>query len=391
MLDASIYNQKPQSFADAMGPWVQMLQAKQNIEQSQATTANMQAQNPGIIAESAMKQKQAAGQAWLTDNAAKFKNEDGSINMSGLVNAAKSSGHVDLAQQIALNDAKQLSDYATAKINEATATFAPQTAKATADKSSAEAARAATDAVASTWGHLSTFLKGLPPDQQAQAYMAQRDQLMKLNPNVFTPATLPEYNGKNMKEVRAALESGSMTPEVTKNLELGFGTLGVSQKQAETSRIGTVAPIVERAVGAAGAAQVYQNGVKAVESLGIKPTMLGTAIQQTISKFGLQDPRVQQLQAAIDTYNAENGTKLSLADAPGAINVLRQAGANKKAAATVPQASGVPNAVPQPEAAPVAPAAQARREAPPQALQFLKAHPEKAADFKAKYGYLPGQ
>lgn len=229
MLDASIYNQKPQSFADAMSPWVQMAQARQNIEQSQAATANMQAQNPGIIAESAMKQKQAAGQAWLTDNAAKFKNEDGSINMSGLVNAAKSSGHVDLAQQIALNDAKQLSDYATAKINEATATYAPQASKAAADKASADAASATTDAVAKTWGHMSTFLKGLPPEQQAQAYMLQRAALMQQNPVVFNNATLPEYNGKNMPAIQAALEKGSMTPEVTKNLELGFGTLGVSQ------------------------------------------------------------------------------------------------------------------------------------------------------------------
>lgn len=355
MLDASIYQNQAQqkSFADAMMPWAQLAQAKQNIEQSQAATAILQAQKQGIVAESALQAKKAAGQAWLTENSPKFTKEDGSVDMTKLVNAAKAAGHIDLAQTIALNDAKQLSDYATAKINEATATYAPQTSKASADKASAEAASATTNAVANAWGHMSTFLRGLPVDQQAQAYMAQRDALMRANPTVFNNATLPEYNGKNMPAIQSALEKGSMTPEVMKNLELGFGTLGVSQKQAETSRIGTVTPILERAAGAAGAAQVYQNGVKAVEAMGIKPTMLGTAIQQTISKFGLQDPRVQQLQAAIDTYNAENGTKLSLADAPSAINVLRQAGANKKAVANVPQASGVPNAVPQPEAAPV--------------------------------------
>lgn len=353
MLDASIYNQKPQSFADAMSPWVQMAQARQNIEQSQAATANMQAQNPGIIAESAMKQKQAAGQAWLTDNAAKFKNEDGSINMSGLVNAAKSSGHVDLAQQIALNDAKQLSDYATAKINEATATYAPQASKAAADKASADAASATTDAVAKTWGHMSTFLKGLPPEQQAQAYMLQRAALMQQNPVVFNNATLPEYNGKNMPAIQAALEKGSMTPEVTKNLELGFGTLGVSQKNAETGRIATVAPIIEKGVEAKGAAQIYQNGVRALESMGISPTMGGTKIQQMIDTYGTQDPRVQQAQAAIDQYNADNpGANLKLADGPRAFAALKQAGKIKEAKGKVAETAGAPSA-PEPAKVPV--------------------------------------
>ncbi len=79
MLDASIYNQKPQSFADAMGPWVQMLQAKQNIEQSQAATANMQAQNPGIVADSKEKARIAARNADVQKITSQFSGigEDG--------------------------------------------------------------------------------------------------------------------------------------------------------------------------------------------------------------------------------------------------------------------------------------------------------------------------
>lgn len=355
MLDASIYQNQAQqkSFADAMMPWAQLAQAKQNIEQSQAATAILQAQKQGIVAESALQAKKAAGQAWLTENSPKFKREDGSFDMSGLVNDAKAAGHIQLAQDIALNDAKQLSDYATAKINEAKATYAPQTAKADADKATADALTATTQAVAQTWGHMSTFLKGLPAEQQAQAYMAQREALMRTNPTVFNNATLPEYNGKNMKEIQSALEKGSMTPEVQKNLELGFGTLGVSQKNAETSRIATVAPIIEKGVEAKGAAQIYQNGVSALESMGISPTMAGTKIQQLIDTYGTQDPRVQQAQAAIDQYNADNpGANLKLTDGPRAFAVLKQAGKIKEAKGKVAETAGAPK-TPEPTKVPV--------------------------------------
>jgi hypothetical protein len=84
-----------------MSPWVQMAQAKQNIEQGQAATANLQAQNPGIVADSKEKARIAARNQLAQDLAAKHSvdNPDGSktLDMPSYKKALAANGLVDEA------------------------------------------------------------------------------------------------------------------------------------------------------------------------------------------------------------------------------------------------------------------------------------------------------
>ena len=112
MLDASIYqNQKPQSFADAMAPWVQMLQAKQSIEQSRAATANLQAQTPGIEADSKEKARIAARNQLAQDLAQQHTvvREDGTeeLDMPSYKRALAKNGLVDEAFNISGTELNQ--------------------------------------------------------------------------------------------------------------------------------------------------------------------------------------------------------------------------------------------------------------------------------------------
>ena len=217
---------KPANWAETMMPYVQMAGAMQNIKESQARM-------PGLEADAANKARSAAAQKWLQDNSAKYTSPDGKVDSVSLVEAFKKAGFPDFAQQYAQQDAKTSSDYAAARSAQAKAMFAEGAEKAAVDRAQAEATAAQQQTLTNTWGHLSTFLAGLPEEQQAQMYQNARSNLIKQNPTIFNDATLPPEYGP---QVRKALETGSMTPKEKGTLDISAGHLRVSEANVKIAQ-----------------------------------------------------------------------------------------------------------------------------------------------------------
>lgn len=81
--------------------------SKQSVEASKASQALTEAQIPGAAADSEVKQRALRFNAWVQQNAAKFRKPDGSVDTLGAVEAAKDAGFANEGQTLATHDLQQ--------------------------------------------------------------------------------------------------------------------------------------------------------------------------------------------------------------------------------------------------------------------------------------------
>lgn len=229
------------------------------------------------------------------------------------------------------------------------------------------------------------------------------------------PAIFPKGTTTNMEQLfeRAKVDpvgaaSFSMTPDkwIAQDIE---------QKNADTGRINALSGQINASTGAlaqkigvVGAvssgntdAALYDNGVAAVNGLrdpktGKLPENIATLRFDKLSNMIKTDPALSGLNGAIQKAQADGQTIDYSGGYEGIQQQLRLLAQTKKDAVRNLTATQAQGGRALPTTAPAAPTSGIKppgavTPAPAAALKALKDHPERAAEFKAKFGYLPGQ
>lgn len=362
----------PNGVMDATMNWAKLGQIKQSIaasqqqvEASKAAQAQTEAGTPGVAAESAIKQRAAAFNQWKTDNADKYTNSDGSLNINNFVGHANKAGFATEAQSVAASDLVNKSQAIANSTNDQNRLIAQSnyvstgathistlldTPGLTDNQKSAQLSKyvdfmnkqvpGAGDQI------LNLFGKSTPDGKitvnndaikaTATATMTKQEQVNnKINQqNANTSAQNAQTSAESTRQagvaqvsgpdarnpnseqsklaVKAAQEAGiqGIVPGVTSAADLAHLPGVAGQVEATTVPAATKSAAATGAVTETQTAQIYNNADSLVNNL-IKKGMMtnGTNVGQFISsnaaKFG-NDPDFRALQAALNQITAVN-------------------------------------------------------------------------------------
>ena len=395
MLDASIYNQKPQSFADAMGPWVQLATAKQNIE-------NMQAENPGIVARSQEAARIAARNADVQKITSQFKGLDtegkATFDTKGASTALAGAGYWQEASQIAKDVLDQHATDLQNKFNEGANPITLQKARKTLDDESITQIANIADQIKDP-GQRSEFLQnaipqavqryGINPDDprvgamikggttavanvgatpqarqelavsQGNLALAQQGQGFNFASAGFTPEG-KDPNSQVSRQARQIAQQAGLP--VTDNMSLfdmnripGFAQALGQAQGAQIAPAGVRAEAVGAAATQQTTAEMLAEAAKSTRgfSKDLIGTRLGTIGGTAWQKYVTQEPRLAALGTQIQTYNSQfpndpiDPSKLSLGEIGAKLEAgSKMLGARAKGSAKIAETQRLPSTQP---------------------------------------------
>lgn len=279
-----------------------------DVNTMQAENANLQAANPGIVAESAIKTRDAAWQQWLSQNAQNYRKTDAQGNDAGpdfpaMIAASNGAGFPDKSEALAAAHADRLTkDISNVKDQTNVDLLKPQ---------------AVNTMMANIASQVDTTAD---PATQALQYKRARDVAVHASggQGSYADQMLPQQPPKDVASWKIGMHEATISPEKQQDIS-------IQKQNANSSTLSAVTQSKNQQMSAAGndvvaqehlaKSTTYQDGFNAANSVTSVPTWFGSKAQALVQKYVLQDPVWKRINQAVDQHNQDYpGRPLSITD-----------------------------------------------------------------------------